>query len=299
MTVCRCPLTVNSKTCAQPIDDPKFKDMPARLARSRWVTSLHRPLIFRVDPHTCRMSDQNRVSSRWLPLCQARHTEFKDLYCADCMSATTDNPEFVCPQAECNSCKSCRCGTTNTLSHLVERTRALTRGLSFSFRAHHSTSSVLVTSVLRESKRPVKPTVVCRSPSGEGTGLMVISLGDEISMTGTPECLSDTSFSAFLKAKHIMLSTVGCISYTTCKMLSAVPGAGGSVAPPSNMNSSSALLWYYSQIFTHDCGIANFQNKTIIAKNNSAKITVGANMSPLKNDWGSSTFIGQTFQVCC
>ena len=126
---------------------------------------------------------------------------------------------------------------------------------------------------------------------------MVISLGDEITMTGTLECLSDTSFSAFLKAKQIVPSTVGCVSYTTCKMMSTVPNAGGSVAPPSNMNSSSALLWYYSQIFTHDCGIANFQNKTIIAKNNSADTTVGANMGPLKNDWLSSTFIGQTFQV--
>jgi hypothetical protein len=125
------------------------------------------------------------------------------------------------------------------------------------------------------------------------TGLIIVSLGDEIAMVGP---VTQDGYISYLRTADVALSTVGCTNWSNCPMLTAVPGGGGSLTPPPDMNATESMRWYTTQRYAHNVGISTFRNRTITQKSNHSNVTVGANFSPLKNDWGSSSFIGSAFQ---
>jgi hypothetical protein len=156
----------------------------------------------------------------------------------------------------------------------------------------------------------------CRSPAGDGSkGMEVISLGDEIQLSGPT---TNESFQAFLRSKNVSAASLGCTNISICNMTGpadvpptfpagcgfpsgsimtgAATGTPVSASAACKMTAATALKFYWTGVYAHDAAISHFKNLTATAKNNTANRTVGANITPQKNGWTQSAFIGETFQ---
>lgn len=125
----------------------------------------------------------------------------------------------------------------------------------------------------------------CRSPGNSGgTGLEVITLGDEIStlqwailgQPPFPQC-NNTGFQAYVQAANISLAALGCTNgLTECKLTNIGPPAsnvplsaaaallpcGLPLANGCQLAPEEALMWYTSSMYVHNTGISNFKNQT-------------------------------------
>ena len=137
----------------------------------------------------------------------------------------------------------------------------------------------------------------CKSPGGSGTGLQVVSLGDEIgflqpAILGQPPfaVATNKSWRAFLAERNVSAAAVGCATLSSCNMTnigppsSTIPLDAAAALMPCGLplangcgplTPQEGLKFYLSSIFAHNHGIEQFRNQTRIFRNGTANRTVG------------------------
>ena len=109
----------------------------------------------------------------------------------------------------------------------------------------------------------------------ERASIRVVSLGDEISIVSpVPTDIDNVSFAKWSQAKGLKPADVGCKAWGGSCPVDALN------VPPEGAQAGARGMWYYSNRFLHDSGIAHFKKIVAIIEKYLPNSKVGANYSP-------------------
>ena len=117
--------------------------------------------------------------------------------------------------------------------------------------------------------------------------VLVGTLGDEIHLLRPEQRIplneSDALFHSWAVKRGLTVSQLGCATWMTCHYLALSPSN-----PMQNQSKANPRLYYYSNLFAHDWGIAKIKNATDLSRQLLPAARIGANLPCMceSDEWG-------------